>query len=72
MERVTFRADSALLERARRAARERGATFTQLMRDALERELASPSGLPPPLRSVGVVSTRGHRTELAYKPDRWR
>ena len=72
MERVTFRADSALLERARHAARERGVTFTQLVRDALEHELGSPTRVPPPLSSVGVVSTRRRGTGRAYQPDGWR
>ena len=40
MRRVMIQADDNLLDRAQRAARERGVTFPQLVRDALERELA--------------------------------
>jgi hypothetical protein len=72
MERVMIQADPALLERARRAARERGVTFPQLVRDALEHELTTRSGPPRPLSSAGVISTGGRARERGYEPDPWR
>ena len=72
MNRVMIQADNALLERARRAARERGVTFPQLVRDAIEHELGPRSGAPRPLSCVGVVSTDGRARERAYEPDVWR
>jgi hypothetical protein len=72
MKRVMIQADGALLERARRAARERGVTFPQLVRDALEHELGPRSGSPRPLSSVGAVSTGGRAREREYAPDAWR
>jgi len=65
-------ADRALLERARRAARERGVTFPQLVREALEHELATRSEPARPLSCIGVVETGGHARERAYEPDSWR
>lgn len=67
-----IQADRALLERARRTARERGVTFPQLVRDALEHELASRSGPQRRLRCVGVVSTGGEARGRPYEPDPWR
>ena len=67
-----IQADTALLERARRAARERGVTFPQLVRDALEHELGPTSGAPRPLSSVGAASTDGRARARAYEPDAWR
>jgi hypothetical protein len=67
-----IQADRALLERARRAARERGVTFPQLVRDALEHELASRSTPPRPLSSTGIISTGGRARERTYQPDAWR
>jgi hypothetical protein len=72
MERVMIQADRALLERARRAARERGVTFPQLVRDALEHELGPRSGSPRRLSSAGVVSIGGRARARAYEPDAWR
>jgi hypothetical protein len=72
MERVMIQADSTLLQRARRAARERGVTFPQLVRDALERELRTRSEPPRPLSCAGVVSTGGQARERGYEPDEWR
>jgi hypothetical protein len=71
LERVMIQAERALLERARRAARERGVTFPQLVRDALEHELGPRSGSPPRLSSAGAISTRGRARERAYEPDPW-
>ncbi len=67
-----IQADSTLLERARRAARERGVTFPQLVRDALEHELATRSEPPRQLTCAGVISTRGRARERVYEPDPWR
>lgn len=72
MERVMIQADPALLERARRVARERGVTFPQLVREALEHELGPSSGLPPRLASAGVIRTGGCARRDEYAPDPWR
>jgi len=72
MERVMIQADSVLLERARRAARERGVTFPQLVRTALEHELAIGGGPPRRLSCAGVISTGGHARERDFEPDAWR
>ena len=72
MQRVMIQADPALLDRARRAARERGVTFPQLVRDALERELATHSEPPRRLKCAGVISTGGRARERVYEPDEWR
>jgi hypothetical protein len=72
MERVMIQADRALLERARRAARERGVTFPQLVRDALEHELGPSSGAPRRLSSAGVIQTGGTARQGSYEPDPWR
>jgi len=69
MRRVMIQADDELLERARAAARRRGVSFPQLVREALEGELGS-SDAPAP-RSVGVVQ-HGRLRERSYEPDRWR
>lgn len=65
-------ADRALLERARRAARERGVTFPQLVREALEHELATRGEPARPLSCVGAISTRGRARKRTYEPDAWR
>ena len=65
-------ADRALLERARRAARERGVTFPQLVRDALEHELVTRTEPARPLSCVGAIRTGGRARERAYEPDPWR
>jgi hypothetical protein len=67
-----IQADRRLLERARRAAHERGVTFPQLVREALEHELAARSEPPRPLSCVGVISTDGRARERTYQPDEWR
>ncbi len=65
-------ADRALLERARRAARARGVTFPQLVREALEHELATREETVRPLTCVGAISTGGRARQRAYEPDPWR
>jgi hypothetical protein len=64
MKRVMVQADPALLERARHAARRRGITFPQLVREALEHELAEDSPQPP-LRSIGAYESG--RTDLSRR-----
>jgi hypothetical protein len=72
MERVMIQADRALLERARRVARERGVSFPQLVREALEHELATRADPPRRLSCSGVISTGGRARERVYEPDVWR
>jgi hypothetical protein len=72
MERVMVQADKTLLERARRAARERGVTFPQLVREALEHELATRAATVSPLSCAGAISTGGRARERDYEPDAWR
>lgn len=67
-----IQAEKTLLERARRAARERGVTFPQLVRDAIEHELGPRSGSPRKLSSVAAVSTDGRARKRAYEPEAWR
>ena len=67
-----IQADETLLERARRAAHERGVTFPALVREALEHELGTRIESPPPLTCVGVISTGGLARQRVYEPDAWR
>jgi hypothetical protein len=67
-----IQADDELLERARRAARERGVSFPQLVRQALEHELAPTSRPVRRLACAGVISTRGKARRREYEPDDWR
>ena len=67
-----IQADDDLLERARRAARARGVTFPQFVREALERELAPMSRPRRRLACTGVVSTGGQARQREYEPDAWR
>jgi predicted DNA-binding protein len=62
MQRMMIQAEPELVERAKRRARERGVSVAQVVREALEHELAVDEDeelLAPPLRHVGVVSS-GH------------
>jgi hypothetical protein len=72
MKRVMIQADAELLERARRAARERGVSFPQLVRLALERELAPTPRPLHRLACVGIISTHGEARRREYEPDAWR
>jgi hypothetical protein len=72
MKRVMIQADPILLERARRVANERGVTFPQLVRDALEHELVASSAPPRRLSCSGVISTGGAARRRTYEPDAWR
>src|ERR1700741_599011 len=59
MKRVMIQADPVLLERARNAARERGISFPQLVRDALEHELADRAPQPLPISLAAFDSGLG-------------
>lgn len=72
MQRVMIQADRTLLERAQRAAHERGVSFPKLVREALERELALSSTSPKPLSCVGIISAGGQARGGTYEPDAWR
>lgn len=72
MQRVMIQADRALLERAQRAAHERGVSFPQLVRESLERELALSATQPKPIACAGVISTGGKARTGGYEPDAWR
>lgn len=72
MERVMIQADGMLLERARKAARERGITFPQLVRVALTHELEMRGAPPGRPRCVGIVDTGGAARRREYEPDAWR
>ena len=72
MKRVMIQADAGLLERARRAARERGISFPQLVREALEHELNQTLYSSPRLSCVAVISTEGRARQRVYEPDSWR
>jgi hypothetical protein len=72
MRRVMFQAERSLLERAQQAAHERGVSFPQLVREALERELAVSATPQKPLACVGIINTGGKARSGAYQPDAWR
>ena len=78
MQRLMIQADPELVERAKRRAAERGVSVAQLVREAMEHELASPAErIPPPLTCVGVFrSGRSDLSRLAsediFEPDSWR
>lgn len=72
MQRVMIQMEPALLERAKRAARERGVSFPQLIREALARELALSATPVQPLSCVGVISTGGEARGREYEPEPWR
>ena len=65
-----IQADETLLARARNAASQRGVTFPQLVRDALEHEIGSRVG--EPLASTGAVDGGGGARAREYQPDPWR
>ncbi len=61
--RMMFQADDELLARAKRRASERGVSVAQLVRDALEKELADGGQTPSPATIIGVG--RSERTDLS-------
>lgn len=82
----TIEVDAELLERARRVADERGVAVPQLVREALEHELAEltaksrradDEGEQPPLTCIGAFSSgRGDLSKLAsedvFEPEPFR
>jgi hypothetical protein len=79
MQRIMIQAEPQLVERAKRRARERGVSVAQVVREALEHELAldEDERIPPPLTCVGVVSSgRSDLSRLAsedvYEPEPFR
>ncbi|MDQ4040257.1 MAG: ribbon-helix-helix domain-containing protein, partial [Actinomycetota bacterium] len=52
MERAIFQAPEELLDRVRRHAEQRGVSFAQVVRDALERELNGAGPRPMPHHSM--------------------
>jgi hypothetical protein len=67
-----IQAERSLLDRAQLAAHERGVSFPQLVREALERELTITASPIKPLACVGIISAGGKAREGAYEPDAWR
>lgn len=71
-----IQADAVLLERARNAAEQRGITFPQLVRNALEHELADEGPQPPPTSLAAFDSGRGDLSARAdageYEPPPFR
>jgi hypothetical protein len=65
-----IQADEALLARARKAASQRGVSFPQLVRDALEHELGVHRR--EPLSSTGTIDSGGKARWREYRPDAWR
>jgi hypothetical protein len=72
MQRVMIQAEKTLLERAQRAAHERGVSFPQLVRESLEHELSLSATRPKPVSCAGIISTGGQARARAYEPDAWR
>jgi hypothetical protein len=72
MRRVMIQVDQALLERARLGARQRGITFPQLVRTALEHELSPRPDKPPAMTGRGVFHAGGTLLDREYEPDPWR
>lgn len=65
-----IQADESLLARARRAATERGVSFPELVREALEHELRDAT--PGPLSCAGAIDSGGKAGKRGYRPDAWR
>jgi hypothetical protein len=78
MQRLMIQAEPELVERAKRRADERGVSMAQFLREAMERELASPEEqIPPPLTCIGVLNSgRSDLSRLAsdhiFMPRSWR
>ncbi len=72
MRRVMIQVDQSLLERARLRARQRGITFPQFVRTALERELSPTDERPPAATGRGVINAGGTLLDREYEPDPWR
>jgi hypothetical protein len=65
-----IQADEALLARAEKAASERGVTFPQLVRQALEHELRDAD--PGPLSCAGSIDSGGKARKRSCRPEAWR
>lgn len=72
MQRVMIQAERTLLDRAQRAAHERGVSFPQLVRESLEHELSLNAAQPTPISCAGIINTGGRARARAYEPDAWR
>jgi hypothetical protein len=78
MQRIMIQAEPELVERAKRRARERGVSVAQVVREAMEHELAdADEQSPPPLTCIGAFdSGRSDLSELAseniFMPLSWR
>ena len=77
MKRAIFQADEALLDRARRHAEQRGVSFAEVVREALERELNGDGPRPMPhnrvFRSGGRWPSAREATEAgSFPPVSWR
>jgi hypothetical protein len=72
MQRVMIQVDPSLLERAKRASRERGVSFPQLVREALTRELMLSAEPVAKLSSIGAIDTQGQARGRDYRPEPWR
>jgi hypothetical protein len=73
---MMFQVDEALFARATQRARERGVSVARVVRDALEKELADTTPVPPPTTIIGIG--RSERTDLSrlageglYVPEAW-
>ena len=67
-----IQADPLLLRRARRSAHERGMSFPEFVRTALEHELRAYGQRSERPSCVGVISTDGQARKRSYEPDAWR
>jgi hypothetical protein len=79
MQRIMIQAEPELIERAKRRARERGVSVAQVVREAMEHELAldEDERVPPPVTCIGVGrSGRSDLSRLAsedvYEPEPFR
>jgi len=68
--RVMIQADEALLSRHETLRSDRGITFPQLVRQALEHEIDLKSR--EPLSSTATVESGGAARQREYQPDAWR
>ena len=74
MSRLIIQADDDLLERTRRRAAERGVSIAQVVRDALEVELADGRPLPRIIGKYrsGTSDSSRLASEEGYVPPPWR
>ncbi len=79
MQRLMIQAEPELVERAKRRARERGVSVSQIVREAMEHELGSvdEEPIPPPLNCIGAFSSgrsdlSRRASEDEYEPEPFR